>query len=107
MSLQFGYPLTTYDLFLTAGPSHELATIGSLQIDAFTKDADGVGKRTIAVPVEDLRSIGGAGYHTDHLDAQARKSLTSFFVAGALNYFVPQGTSPAATRVTPGDPTRR
>jgi hypothetical protein len=101
--MQFARPGTTYDFFLTDGPSHRLAN-GFTPVGSLTTNSKGAGERTVAVPLATLRGLGGAGYHTDHVDVGARSSF-SFFVAGALNYFVPRGTTTSAARVTPGDAT--
>lgn len=89
--LLFGWPLTTYQVFLVGGPSHALGT-GFTTIGTLTTNAVGAGTATFLVPFAVLQNHPpyGPGYRTDHIDMlvhvgdESRGGLT----AGAINYFV-------------------
>jgi hypothetical protein len=90
ITVDFGQPNSTYDVFFTCGPAHSMAC-GFISIGSLVTDAIGAGSASITVGLGKLLSGPfGPGYRTDHLDLLAgvgdigRGLLT----AGAINYFV-------------------
>jgi hypothetical protein len=90
LTIEFGQPNTHYEVFLTGGPSHALAT-GFIAIGTLATNPAGSGAGAFAVPHATLLAPPfGAGYRTDHIDLLrgvgdlAKGVLT----AGAINYFV-------------------
>jgi len=89
--LEFGWPGTTYQVFLVGGPSHALGT-GYTTIGTLTTNAVGAGTATFLVPFAVLQNHPpyGPGYRTDHIDMLVRVGDESRggLTAGAINYFV-------------------
>ena len=90
ITIEFGQPSTSYDVFLVGGPSHAMAS-GFIAIGTLITDAMGAGGGGFTVPHATLLAPPfGPGYRTDHIDLLhgvgdlSRGSLT----AGAINYFV-------------------
>ncbi len=71
--LEFGWPGTTYQVFLVGGPSHALGT-GYTTIGTLTTNAVGAGTATFLVPFAVLQNHPpyGPGYRTDHIDMLVR-----------------------------------
>jgi hypothetical protein len=85
ITVDFGQPNTTYDVFLVCGPAHALAC-GFTTIGTLTTDPVGAASTSIAVSLGVLLNPPfGPGYRTDHLDLLAGGGA---LVAGAINYFV-------------------
>lgn len=101
----FAQPNTTYQVFLTCGPSHALAC-GFIAQGTFTTDATGVANVSVLFTLATLQGAPfGCGYRTDHVD-MIGGPLSSSLTAGAINYFVPCATGTAPTMPTGhGDPT--
>jgi hypothetical protein len=88
IELNFGQPNTTYDVFLTCGPSHDLAC-GFSAIDTLTTDAVGFGVSVTTVSIAVLQAPPfGPGYRSDHIDLIQVNDPRSILTAGAINYFV-------------------
>lgn len=114
IELNFGQPNTTYDVFLTCGPSHALAC-GFSAIDTLTTDAMGFGASGTTVAIAVLQAPPfGPGYRSDHIDLIQVSNPSSVLTAGAINYFVctregtPDAPEGERERVTTGegDPTK-
>jgi hypothetical protein len=104
--VRFALPHSTYQMFLTCGPAHALAC-GYTRIGSLTTNGQGRGTAAVTVPVGALRSSPyGAGYRTDHLDLLRGVGdiSTGLVATGALNYFVPTGTTTTVNQAHPGDP---
>jgi len=101
IKITFGQPSTTYRVFLTCGPAHNLAC-GFVTIGNLVTNAAGAGASAITVPAAVLEaSPFGPGFRNDHLDLlRGAGDLTKgVLTAGAINYFVcrrPQGAKAAA-----------
>jgi hypothetical protein len=90
INVEFALPSTKYEVFLTAGPSHALAS-GFIGIGVLTTNGVGAGVGTFTVPHATLLAAPfGAGYRTDHIDLlRAAGNLAGgVLVTGAVNYFV-------------------
>jgi hypothetical protein len=90
INVEFAQPSTKYEVFLTAGPSHALAS-GFIGIGVLTTNGAGTGVGTFTVPHATLLAAPfGAGYRTDHIDLlRGPGDLTrGVLVTGAVNYFV-------------------
>jgi hypothetical protein len=90
ISVDFGRPSTTYEIFLTCGPAHDLGC-GWILIGSLVTDGVGSGSTTILVALGMLLTAPfGPGYRTDHVDLVAVPGdpSGSVLTAGALNYFV-------------------
>ena len=99
INIEFGHPSTGYEVFLTGGPSHALAT-GFIGIGVLNTNAVGSGSATFTVPHARLLAAPfGPGYRTDHIDLlHGVGDLTKgVLTAGEINYFVCTGKDqPAA-----------
>jgi hypothetical protein len=90
ITVEFAQPSTKYEVFLTAGPSHALAT-GYIGVGVLTTNGVGAGVGNFTVPHATLLAPPfGAGYRTDHIDllSGAGDLKGGVLVAGAVNYFV-------------------
>jgi hypothetical protein len=90
IKVEFAQPSTKYEVFLTAGPSHALAT-GYISVGVLSTNAAGAGAGAFTVPHAILLAHPfGAGYRNDHIDLlRGVGDLSSgVLVSGAVNYFV-------------------
>jgi len=90
IKIEFGQPNTTYRVFLTCGPAHNMAC-GFITIGSLATNAVGAGAAAITVPAAVLQSPPfGPGFRNDHLDLlkNAGDLSKGVLVAGAINYFV-------------------
>ena len=90
LTIEFGQPSTRYEVFLTGGPSHALAT-GFIAIGTVSTNAAGSGAGAFLVPHATLLAPPfGPGYRTDHIDLLRGVGDLSkgVLTAGAINYFV-------------------
>jgi hypothetical protein len=90
ITIEFGQPNTSYDVFLVGGPSHAMAS-GFIGIGTLITDAMGAGGGAFMVPQATLLAPPfGPGYRTDHIDMlKGVGDLSSgSLTAGAINYFV-------------------
>jgi hypothetical protein len=90
IKIEFGQPNTTYRVFLTCGPAHNMAC-GFITIGSLTTNAVGAGAAAITIPAPVLQSPPfGPGFRNDHLDLlkNAGDLSKGVLVAGAINYFV-------------------
>jgi hypothetical protein len=90
IDIEFGHPNRTYDVVLTAGPSHDLAA-GWVVVGQLVTGPDGRGFVALVVPAGVLLAPPfGPGARADHIDILEIASLLTAGVltAGAVNYFV-------------------
>jgi hypothetical protein len=99
--LVFAHPLTTYQVFLVCGPSHDQAC-DSVTLGVLTTDGAGTGQAGFQIPVFALQFPPfRPGYRTDHIDLlQGTGDFTKgVLAAGAVNYYVPEaGGLPGSAR---------
>lgn len=90
INLQYAQPNTKYEVFLVAGPSHNVAA-GYRIIGTLTTKADGTDTGTLVVSHATLQNAPfGPGYRTDHIDMLCDVGNLSHgcLTAGGINYFI-------------------
>jgi len=116
VAITFGFPNTTYQVFLVCGFIHDEAC-DFIAIGTVITDGAGTGRSTtLMVPVTTLQGPPfGPGYRTDHIDLLVGEGdvTRGVLAAGRINYFVPgparrdpTGERPSAPGEGRGDPVR-
>jgi hypothetical protein len=107
VTITFGFPNTTYQVFLVCGFIHD-ESCGFIAVGPVTTNGAGTGRSTsLTISAATLQDAPfGPGYRTDHIDLLQNEGDLSrgVLAAGRINYFIPGSAGSAPDRARPSSP---